>query len=60
LRKVFNDIAAKFPKAKTNSIKKPRKESVFVHIAKNDHFDNPAIVAIIRFKWHKFVIMYWL
>ncbi|KAF9967061.1 hypothetical protein BGZ65_000152, partial [Modicella reniformis] len=43
----------------TNSPKKPRKESVFAHIAGKDHFDNPAIVAIIRFKWYKFVIKYW-
>ncbi|KAF9969628.1 hypothetical protein BGZ65_011754, partial [Modicella reniformis] len=61
LRKIFIDIAANIRKAKTKLIQKePRKESVFVHIAKKDHFDNPAIVAIIRFKWYTFVIKYWL
>ncbi|KAF9937588.1 hypothetical protein BGZ65_001358 [Modicella reniformis] len=40
--------------------KRHRQESVFNHIKGKDDFDNPAIVAIIRFKWYRFVIEYWL
>ncbi|KAF9981269.1 hypothetical protein BGZ65_004137, partial [Modicella reniformis] len=44
----------------TKTLKRQHKESVFDHIAGKNHFDNPAIVAIIRFKWYTFVIKYWL
>ncbi|KAF9961094.1 hypothetical protein BGZ65_011228, partial [Modicella reniformis] len=40
--------------------KRLQRESIFDHIAGKVHFNNPAIVAIMRFKWYKFVIKYWL
>ncbi|KAF9952884.1 hypothetical protein BGZ65_005000 [Modicella reniformis] len=34
-------------------------ESVFVQIAKKGFFENPAVVATLRFKWYKFSIHFW-
>ncbi|KAF9970398.1 hypothetical protein BGZ65_011159, partial [Modicella reniformis] len=64
---VFKPIAAKIQNAtniqntKANRLlKRHHQESLFDHIKGKDYYDNPAIVAIIRFKWYKFVIKYWL
>ncbi|KAF9921711.1 hypothetical protein BGZ65_010126, partial [Modicella reniformis] len=35
-------------------------DSVFDHITEKDFYDNPAVVTILRFKWFKFGIKYWL
>ncbi|KAF9960624.1 hypothetical protein BGZ65_011995, partial [Modicella reniformis] len=56
----FDYIAAKLQNVNTKLLQKePRKESIFAHIERKEHFDNPVIAAIIRFKWYKFVIKYW-
>ncbi|KAF9982262.1 hypothetical protein BGZ65_003067, partial [Modicella reniformis] len=40
--------------------KQHRKESVFNLITGKVFFDNPVIVASLRYKWYKFAIKYWL
>ncbi|KAF9999627.1 hypothetical protein BGZ65_005054, partial [Modicella reniformis] len=64
---VFKRIAAKiqnvkpkYPPKRKHRAKRHHQESVFDHIAGNDYYDKPAIVAVIRFKWYTFVFKYWL
>ncbi|KAF9936514.1 hypothetical protein BGZ65_002318, partial [Modicella reniformis] len=35
-------------------------ESIFVQIAGKDFFENPAVVATLRFRWNKYGMHYWL
>ncbi|KAF9984497.1 hypothetical protein BGZ65_000251, partial [Modicella reniformis] len=55
----FQSIKQPLVDSQSTSTQK-HKKSVFDYITGRDFFDNPAIVAIVRFKWFKFGIKYWL
>ncbi|KAF9983654.1 hypothetical protein BGZ65_001562 [Modicella reniformis] len=56
----FRLIMSTVNRSQDTWFKSQRNDSVFDYITEKDFYDNPAVVTILRFKWFKFGIKYWL